>query len=119
MKKFTKRKGFTIVELVIVIAVIGILAGILIPTFVSLTKKANKASDQSLVTNLNKSLALAEQDTSSYDGYVPNKKNVYGHAYGRSHYRLTKIYKDGGYIANEIRNGVYEYSYLLTLSDLR
>lgn len=51
--------------------------------------------------------------------HVPNKKNVYGHAYGRSHYRLTKIYKDGGYIANEIRNGVYEYSYHLTLSDLR
>lgn len=35
------KKGFTIVELVIVIAVIAILAGVLIPTFASIVKKAN------------------------------------------------------------------------------
>ena len=40
MKKMNK-KGFTIVELVIVIAVIGILAAVLIPTFSSVIDKAN------------------------------------------------------------------------------
>ena len=39
MKKNNK-KGFTIVELVIVIAVIGILAAVLIPTFANVTKSA-------------------------------------------------------------------------------
>ena len=39
MKKLNK-KGFTIVELVIVIAVIAILAGVLIPTFAGITNKA-------------------------------------------------------------------------------
>ena len=43
MKKFNK-KGFTIVELVIVIAVIGILAGVLIPTFSSITTRANETA---------------------------------------------------------------------------
>lgn len=43
MKKFNK-KGFTIVELVIVIAVIGILAGVLIPTFSSITQRANETA---------------------------------------------------------------------------
>ena len=38
------KKGFTIVELVIVIGVIGILSAILIPTFVSLTSKAQDAA---------------------------------------------------------------------------
>ena len=38
------RKGFTIVELVIVIAVIAILAGVLIPTFSSITKNAKQSA---------------------------------------------------------------------------
>lgn len=38
--KRNNKKGFTIVELVIVIAVIAILAGVLIPTFAGITKKA-------------------------------------------------------------------------------
>ena len=41
MKKLNK-KGFTIVELVIVIAVIAILAAVLIPTFATVIDKANK-----------------------------------------------------------------------------
>ena len=39
-----KRKGFTLVELVIVIAVIAILAGVLIGTFASVINKANESA---------------------------------------------------------------------------
>ena len=38
-------KGFTIVELVIVIAVVAILAAVLIPTFSGIIKKANISAD--------------------------------------------------------------------------
>jgi len=38
------RKGFTITELVIVIAVIAILAAVLIPTFSTVIEKANKSA---------------------------------------------------------------------------
>ena len=44
MKKMNK-KGFTIVELVIVIAVIAILAAVLIPTFSNVIQKANSLRD--------------------------------------------------------------------------
>lgn len=44
MKKSNK-KGFTIVELVIVIAVIAILAAVLIPTFSNVVEKANESKD--------------------------------------------------------------------------
>ena len=57
------RKGFTIVELVIVIAVIAVLTAVLIPTFIHLTKKAKTSVDASLVANLNKALVIEEEET--------------------------------------------------------
>ena len=59
MKKSNK-KGFTIVELVIVIAVVAILAAVLIPTFVNVVKKANVSNDTALVRNLNSALIAEE-----------------------------------------------------------
>ena len=42
--KYINKKGFTLVELVIVIAVIAILAAVLIPTFTSVINRANQSS---------------------------------------------------------------------------
>lgn len=55
--KFNKKKGFTIVELVIVIAIIAILAAVLIPTFASLIRKANESADIQAVRQMNSYLA--------------------------------------------------------------
>lgn len=55
--KTRNKKAFTVVELVIVIAIIAILAAILIPTFASLVKKANVSADTQLIRNLNTALA--------------------------------------------------------------
>jgi len=60
MKKSNK-KGFTIVELVIVIAVIGILAAVLIPTFSSVVDKANASKALQAAKNA-LTLALADQE---------------------------------------------------------
>ena len=56
MRKSTK-KGFTIVELVIVIAVIAILAAVLIPTFTGIIRKARESTDIQLIRNLNTAVA--------------------------------------------------------------
>ncbi len=61
MRKSNK-KGFTVVELVIVIAIIAILAGVLIPTFASLIQKANESKDTQLVKNLNTALAADNKE---------------------------------------------------------
>ncbi len=50
------KKGFTLVELVIVIAVIAILAGVMIGTFASVVRKAHASNDVQLVRNLNTAL---------------------------------------------------------------
>ncbi|MBQ9467979.1 MAG: type II secretion system protein [Clostridia bacterium] len=55
------KKGFTIVELVIVIAVIAILAAVLIPTFSSVTSSARaSAAQQQAKAGLDSILALTE-----------------------------------------------------------
>ena len=59
MIKRNNKKGFTIVELVIVIAVIAILAAVLIPTFAGIIKKAQLSSDQQAVRNMNVALAAS------------------------------------------------------------
>ncbi len=48
-----RKKGFTIVELAIVIAVVAILTAVLSPVFSSIISKANLSSDIQLVKNLN------------------------------------------------------------------
>ena len=58
--KNTNKKGFTIVELVIVIAVIAILAAVLIPTFASIVKKAQQSADYQAVAQMNKILTAAQ-----------------------------------------------------------
>ena len=51
-----KRSAFTIVELVIVIAVIAILSAVLIPTFGAIIKDANVAADQTAAASLTSEL---------------------------------------------------------------
>ena len=65
----TNKKGFTIVELVVVVAVIAILAAVLIPTFSGVIRKANIASDTALAKNLNNALAIENTEEAIDDFY--------------------------------------------------
>ena len=75
MKKMNK-KGFTIVELVIVIAVIAILAAILIPTFANVVDKANVAKVQAELKNAKTQYIMEASDDKNYN---PNLELVYKH----------------------------------------
>ena len=67
MKKMNK-KGFTIVELVIVIAVIAILAAVMIPTFGGIIKKANTSSVQQAAAALYKQAIALDLADGTQDG---------------------------------------------------
>ena len=84
MNRNTKR-GFTIVELIIVIAVIAILAAVLIPTFSGLIKNAQVARDESLVSSLNKALAMDTEITTHKTMYQALQSTA------KAGYDVTKI----------------------------
>lgn len=81
MKKINK-KGFTIVELVIVIAVIAILSAVLIPTFSNLIRKAQVSADTQLAKNLNTALAMADAEGKELDDFSD----------------ILQVLHDGGYV---------------------
>ena len=59
----TNKKGFTVVELVIVVAVIAILAAVLIPTFSGIIAKAQLSADKKAVHEMNTFIAMEQADT--------------------------------------------------------
>ena len=66
--KRNNKKGFTIVELVIVIAVIAILAGVLIPTFSGIISKAQEsAALQKATASYKEAYAIALSDDGKID----------------------------------------------------
>ena len=72
MKRFRQRKAFTIVEMVIVIAVIAILATVLVPTFGGIIQKANHSADTQFVASLNVQLAMWQVD----HGEIANESDL-------------------------------------------
>ena len=109
MKKMNK-KGFTIVELVIVIAVIAILAAVMIPTFSGIIGKANASAAQQKAAAAFKEIYARDLADGKCDGWensdTAQKVDLKGSAAGTYEYTPSEtpssvsfIYRADGYVA--------------------
>lgn len=114
MRNIKNRKAFTIVEMVIVIAVIAILATVLVPTISGVIQMANKSADTQFAASLNVQLALWEVD----NGEIADEHDLrdainfyYGDQAEDGDYfatMTTKSVKQGNYYWYDYTNKVIE-----------
>lgn len=66
-----RKKGFTLIELIVVIAIIGVLMAILVPSMLGYVKKSKKTGDiSSAKTIYNNVMAVIAEQNDLYDSFV-------------------------------------------------
>jgi general secretion pathway protein G len=96
-----KFKGFTLIEILIVVVILSILAITVVPQFLDQPAKARVARAQSDISNLKKALSLYKLDNFSYPSTSQGLQALTSKPSGQPQ---AKNWKPGGYIENMIKD---------------
>ena len=90
-----RSRGFTLIELMVVIVILGILAGLVLPRFMGRTEEAKKTKAKLQIENLEAALKLYKLDNGMYPGTEQGLDSlVQRPATGA----VPKNWREGGYL---------------------
>lgn len=94
-RSFREEKGFTLIEIMVVLIIIGLLAGIVVPKLMGRTEEAKRTKTMVQIKNLQSSIDLYRLDSGSYPTTDQGLQAlVEKPAIGE----IPKKWKEGGYI---------------------
>ena len=99
MKKVRQKKntqaGFTLIELMVVIVILGLLAGVIIPRFMGETDKAKVATAKMQIASLESALKMYKLDNGSYPS---TEQGLQALVEAPAAGNLPKNWRKGGYL---------------------
>ena len=93
--KHRKQAGFTLIELMVVVVIIAILAGLVIPRFMGETDKAKQAKAKMQIESLESALKMYKLDNGSYP---TTEQGLKGLVETPTVGNLPKNWRQGGYL---------------------
>jgi type IV pilus assembly protein PilE len=88
------RRGFTLVELVITVAVVGILAAVAMPSYQSHVAASRRADAKSALLGAAQALERFYTERSTYAGAALGSGGIYPSASSQGYYTLTIVSQD-------------------------
>ena len=72
-----KNKGFSLVELIVVVAIMAVLVGILAPAYLSYVEKTRRGTDENMAEEVRHTIEIATADICVYDEVVNSLPKTY------------------------------------------
>jgi len=94
-KQRLNQKGFTLIEIMVVVVILGILAGIVVPKLLDRPEEARRTKAVAQIKSLEEALALYKLD----NGFFPTTEQTLQALVTKPEVgRIPNRYRDGGYI---------------------
>jgi len=92
------RNGFTLIELMVVIIILGVLAGLVLPRFMGRTEEAKRTKAKLQIENLESALKLYKLDNGSYPSTQQGLDALVRLPTGGT---IPKSWREGGYLEKQ------------------